>query len=289
MIEKDFDLVTRFISSPPGIVAVGGVLFYGIQKFFGSVEEKLNDDTKSEIAKWLVGVRTKERVLGWQDTFSEIFSRLFGTRLLSWKSFYRSLLITLSVSSFMLIISIKFARSYSHPTPFLFIKALCLTFCTNLFPDYLSLFKTQMLLRDARGKAMSMRLYLLVLDLILSSLLYVLALCLGYLFIFVADPSYWGWGPKHAITDLEDFLGSQWTVLTIWFIPAFFGTIWLALYACSGLILKFAGSFDAGLFWFNRLFDLRKKPLQSIGMVAAILCTAAYWAYEAALHVVAKS
>lgn len=57
----------------------------------------------------------------------------------------------------------------------------------------------------------------------------------------------------------------------LWYFPAFFTSIWLWLYAGSGFLLKAARRFDIGFDWFNRHFDIEKKPLQSIGLVAGAL------------------
>ena len=63
------------------------------------------------------------------------------------------------------------------------------------------------------------------------------------------------------------------------FYASYFTSIWLWLYAASGFLLKAARRFDFGFEWFNRRFDIEKKPLQSIGLVAgALLVAVAYWA-----------
>ena len=43
------------------------------------------------------------------------------------------------------------------------------------------------------------------------------------------------------------------------------------LYAGSGFLLKAARRFDIGFEWFNRHFDIEKKPLQPIGLVAGAM------------------
>ena len=55
-------------------------------------------------------------------------------------------------------------------------------------------------------------------------------------------------------------------------------SIWLWLYAGAGFLLKAARRFDIGFEWFNRRFDIEKKPLQSIGLVAGALVAMVYWA-----------
>ncbi len=59
--------------------------------------------------------------------------------------------------------------------------------------------------------------------------------------------------------------------------PAFFTSIWLWLYAGSGFLLKAARRFDIGFDWFNRKFDIEKKPLSAIGLVAGALVAVVWW------------
>ena len=68
------------------------------------------------------------------------------------------------------------------------------------------------------------------------------------------------------------------TATLLWILPAFFTSIWLWFYAGSGFLLKAARHFDIGFDWFNRHFDIEKKPLQSIGLVAGALVAVVYWA-----------
>ena len=63
-----------------------------------------------------------------------------------------------------------------------------------------------------------------------------------------------------------------------YFYPTLFSSVWVWLYAGSGFLLKAARRFDIGFQWFNRKFDIEKKPLQSIGLVAGALVALIYWA-----------
>src|SRR5688572_28886185 len=71
-------------------LAFGGVLFYGVSKFFDTVEGKLADDTRLEIAVWLLGVKAARKVQSWPQTFATMFDRLFGRKHLTWYCFNRS-------------------------------------------------------------------------------------------------------------------------------------------------------------------------------------------------------
>lgn len=66
--------------------------------------------------------------------------------------------------------------------------------------------------------------------------------------------------------------------IAVCFFGSLFSSFWLWLYAGSGFLLKFARRFDVGFQWFNRHFDIEKKPLQSIGLVAGALVAVVYWA-----------
>jgi hypothetical protein len=72
----------------------------------------------------------------------------------------------------------------------------------------------------------------------------------------------------------------------IWFFPALWTSIWLWLYAACGFLLKAARRFDFGFQWFNRHFDIEKKPLQSIGLVAGAIVAVVYWAAVVVMRVV---
>ena len=47
--------ITKLINSSPGQLTAGGVLAGIVWKFFERVEAVLKDDTKLEIAAWLLG------------------------------------------------------------------------------------------------------------------------------------------------------------------------------------------------------------------------------------------
>jgi hypothetical protein len=70
--------ITNLITSPPGQIAAGGVLAGVVWKFFEKIEGVLTDNTKLEIAVWLLGVNTTEKLRGWRSGFVGVFDRVFG-------------------------------------------------------------------------------------------------------------------------------------------------------------------------------------------------------------------
>src|SRR5450759_5884114 len=82
--------ITKLIQSPPGQLAAGAALAGIVWRFFERVEAVLTDQTKLEIAVWLVGVKVGQKVEPWPDTFAKVFDRVFGTKHLSWRFVFRA-------------------------------------------------------------------------------------------------------------------------------------------------------------------------------------------------------
>jgi hypothetical protein len=64
----------------------------------------------------------------------------------------------------------------------------------------------------------------------------------------------------------------------LWLLPVFFASVWLWLYAVSGLLLKAARRIELGFRWFNSKADIEHHPLSAIGLVAGALVAVVYWA-----------
>src|ERR1035438_8299153 len=122
MADSALDIVAKLIQSPPGQLAAGGVLAGIVWKFFERVEAVLTDQTKLEIAVWLLGVKVSQKVEPWPETFAKVFDRVFGTKHLSWRCFGRSCLATLIASVICAVGLFAYLRPfdsfpYSGPGP----------------------------------------------------------------------------------------------------------------------------------------------------------------------------
>ena len=301
--------ITHLINSPPGQLAAGDVwqaiavqfglglgLFYGVTKFFDVVGDRLNEDTKLEIAVWLLGVKVGQKVEPWPDTFAKVFDRVFGTKHLTWRCFWRSTSVSLAMAALCVLITTwTYYRTITFDGPFILVL-LGVLIISNVLPDYISLLETRKLLSlMSRSKRGAVWLIVLIID--------------GFVTVTIAS-----WGTILALILMMSLIGRLpfsglmllavvlfwplWLVLVpgimtalIWggglntssigfvtLLPAFFTSIWLWLYAGSGFILKAARRFDIGFDWFNRKFDIEKKPLQSIGLVAGVVVALVYWA-----------
>jgi len=149
--------ITKLINSPPGQLAAGGVLAGVVWKFFERVEAVLTERTKLEIAVWLLGVKVGQKVEPWPDSFIKVFDRVFGTKHLTWRCFWRSAVISIGAVCFV-------GTIWAVARPWQFIQYIDLwtvrrsrfvsqslwyvayTIFINVIPDYLSLIKTRKLI-----------------------------------------------------------------------------------------------------------------------------------------------
>ena len=306
----DLTTVTNLINSPPGQLVAGATLAGSIYKFFSWVEGVLTDQTKKEIARWLKvrNVDTgllAQQIEPWPDTFAKIFDRAFGDKHLSWKCFGRSCLASFIVSALivlLLLANVKFSHKPFYGSKPTFEGLFLSIVVVNVIPDYLSLVGTRQILRlFRRSRSLILWLLLLVIDTVVTFLAAFIAAYSLLLLLFLL--AYKG-GPhlndllrpvsKGASAYFDLFLDpnvaqGHFSVIRMvreskFCYPAFFTSIWLWLYAGSGFLLKFANRFDLGFDWFNRKFDIEKKPLSAIGLVSGAIVAMLYWSWALVRH-----
>jgi hypothetical protein len=292
--------ITHLINSPPGQLAAGGVLAGIVWKFFERVEAVLTDQTKLEIAVWLLGVKVGQKVEPWPDTFAKMFDRVFGEKHWSLKCFWRSCIASYCAIAICFAVwairlgphTVRFVGSWKN---FVLLTVIC-GGIGNLIPDYISLLETRWMLR--RMSKANGRLRLLLVDASITT-------GIGVIGGLIADMSYMvvlAWrrpemycfedrynclvrNVTHYLLELRVVLETHVSLLqdlSLLFLPylcaAFFTSIWLWLYAGSGFILKAALRFDSAVGWMNSHMKIEENPLQSIGLVAGALVAVMYWA-----------
>jgi len=283
------DTITNLINSPPGQLVAGGVLAGIVWKFFERVEGVLKDETKKEIAVWLLEVKPLSATFqSWPDTFAKVFDRMFGTKHVSWNCFFRSCAASLCVIALVLVIG------YSGLRRDLWLQTLvellvAIPFACIL-PDYVALLSTRIILSQMRRTASGVVWILwLGVDSLFTLWVAQIAANLFLPLSFVGFDLYWhrgfqeSWGevlripgeilsadPLSAIVRLIDPITAGSALIDasrLFLFPALFTSTWLVLFAGSGFLLKAARRFDLAFQWFNRRFDIEHKPLSSIGLV----------------------
>jgi hypothetical protein len=305
----DFETVQRIINSPPAQLAAGGVLAGIVWKFFERVEAVLTDDTKLEIAVWLLGAKVGDqiafKVQTWPAAFLKVFDSVFTSRPLSWRCFWRSCLVTYGciVLSFIVAAFFPFSR---HRMVYMLVSqmrglnlagivvVLAVSFLlswpfitiVNGVPNYVALLKTRYAIHSfVKHPRPTSRVLILVADVSGS-----LIIALGLFFVITSMSWFVSHHSPQALPEfhsefrpymhervrglLKEDMPLQ---LLLNCYPTFFGIVWFSFYAVSGFLLKGASSVGMGFQWFTRWFDIEKKPLQSIGLVAGALTALVYW------------
>jgi len=151
-------------------------------------------------------------------------------------------------------------------------------FCVNALPDYIALWETRFVLGVMRRwKHTVLWAVLLCVDVLITGIT-ILAFGAWLTLSLYANHSIFSSGFLDYLF-LVRFPGLAASPFTYplsygFFYPALFTCGWLWLFAGSGILLRISH----GTGWFNRHFDIEKKPLQSIGLVAGALVAVVYWA-----------
>src|ERR1017187_4659378 len=296
--------ITKLMNSPPGQLAAGGVLAGIVWKFFERVGGVLNEQTNRDIGRWIrvksfeTGIVADEAA-NWPDTFGKVFDSIFGKRHLTWFCFWRSAgtSLILAFISFGIMFQNVIGRVSLHSL-IADVELLALfyplLFVTNVLPDYLSLLETRKVLwLISRTRNTWLRIMRIVFD---GAATIVIAAWGAAIFAVInsfirqTHPFTWQHGlgviltyPVLLVRNGKGFFGELLrsdeglSLAYVMILPAFVTSIWLWLYAGAGFLLKAARRFDIGFDWFNRRFDIEKKPLQSIGLVAGALVAVVYW------------
>lgn len=135
--------------SPAIDLAVGGGLFYGVLKFFKTVEELLTPDTRRSIADWLNRINPSKPSENWPKTFTGIFDSVFGAKHLSWRCFARSSVASIAIFVSCAVVQLLRDRTLGSDVEGIALSVLAVFIMgtlSNVVPDYLSLLETRLIL-----------------------------------------------------------------------------------------------------------------------------------------------
>src|SRR6266542_5652251 len=237
-------------------------LLAGVWFLFDKSESVASQDTKLRITRWLKGLDLEVTTSSWPATFISLFDGVFGKRHLSWRCFFRSCVASSCVVAIVLLVwagfhwnSVLLVIRLGAGAASIFVVLLTFTTCMSLIPDYVSLLKTRYILRWLKGsRSYGWIVTLLALDLLATGclalgvyagmwwsfsaysratggqvsplsflpLLVNTILTWNFGYMFITPPGYHG---TYRVDDGIPF--------AIWFIAAFFTSMWATLYALS--------------------------------------------------------
>lgn len=269
-----------------------GAVFYGTQKLFKEIEDKLHPDTKLAISLWLLDAEVKLTTFGgWPETCSRMFTQIFGKRHFSWRCFFRSAAVSFVVFWVVFVLCVV-GQLPLRDFPGSLLGIVAINFPFSVLPDYFSLLITRLVLMLAVKVTRSTGLLfaLLVIDLYLSAVVLAAAFGFGVRFLILSGGSpgsnlldniafnlpivfgHWAW--LKSLTEAfnpslaANLVSPRALRLTGPYVASALCTsAWLWAYVLAGLSLRTIRRASFGLKWVNKTLDIECKPLQAIGLI----------------------
>lgn len=255
----------------------------GVWALFERAETVASTEVKVAISNWLrnIDIAGAEQ---WPSMFARMFDRVFGKRHLSFRCFFRSAFVSLTSVVLLTLIWIathpdRVKEIFVDPGPGVFIAFGFVGLCLNLFPDYLSLLKSRIIIHYMGFRSSNVRIVmLLITDFLATGFIVVMAVT-ALVFIFVT----WGQEPEFLWSDIWNvviggfgFSRSEFSVYGVFFYSTYFTSLWVWLYALSGFLLKLTRYFGVTINMLKKFLDIDNKPIRSIGFVSMLLVTVVY-------------
>jgi hypothetical protein len=286
------DTLVSWVNTPPAQIAAGALIAGFVWKSFERVQSVLSEDANLRIAVWLLDWKPAHRIERWPAILSMALDGLFGNSLISGKSFARSAAWTAVILVFVSPLTTHFLYGGSHEG-LAIPKFLAIQIAANLVPDYASLAASRaafrMMTRRPTASVSAMSIALLVAAGAAATVLSTnISFGLSYV-LDVEEPVALSGPLDHeawrrlATNRIAPYAGSTLGSL----VAAFAAIAWAVLYWASVAGVRLAKGSQTALNWFNRQFDIEKKPLQAIGVLAGAIAAAIFWAMCLILHLLA--
>jgi hypothetical protein len=238
------------------------------------LDQKVSDEAKQAISN-VLKIRSHDPA-NVSAALVEVFDRIYGRPLLSWKGFRRSALFTMVITLVylyeigMLTDTYTILRDWWSGSGWFLPTELWVSLLLNIFTDYLALFAVRMWLNSSRSRPL--------LALVTGSAIGVAVVFgtaflrggIGFYLEWLAYPSL----PPLRVRDVFPLLRAAFPFGDTVFltIPTLAVFVWLPLFAISILLLRLASPITWAVGktqWF--LKDGKEHPLEAIGMVASVI------------------
>ncbi len=247
---------------------------------FVRLETLLKEDTRKNIASWVRGSKHGDTDSRWPATFGVVFDRVFTKKHLSWGCFWRSCVASvLAVVLMTAILSVvnSSVRNELWRDPKVIVGIGLGAVVINLLPDYLSLLETRFVLRwMAKGGAGAFKLFgWLIFDAVVTLGIFTTAV-LALVLFFRGDPVD---VVEFIVPALWSIFGVQ-NVFALWGIflySTFFTSVWVWLYAFSGIAVRLVYRAKRIQTFVDKYFDVATRPLSVMGAVLIVVFTIVYW------------
>ena len=260
------------------------VIYMGICGFvwagFVRLEPLLKKVTRDKIANWVRGSKYGDADNRWPATFGVVFDRVFTEKHLSWGCFWRScvasLLAVVLMTAILFVVNSS-VRDDLWGDPGVILVIGFAAGILNLLPDYLSLLETRFVLRwMAKGGAGAFKLFgWLIFDAVVTFGIITAA----FLVLFMLAPA----GDRAAVeiiaAGILSIFGVEggWAAMGIFLYSTFFTSVWVCLYAFSGITLRLVYRAKRIQTFVDKHLDVATRPLSVMGAVLIVAFTIVYW------------
>jgi len=251
------------------------------------MEETATPDAKRSAADWIKSIAAKstsQTIVESPRWFIEVFDRIFGDRHLTWRCFQRSCVASMVVVFVIAIMWVVLNPCswqqfllYAGTDAFPMIFILALVF--NLVPDYISLLETRWILRKVAQASMKELIVLLVLDAILTGVIFFSGVGIIILIYSVNT------GDRVGVCTVLEFLnafilfrGSE-IPFGIFFYSTYFTSVWLYLFIAASITTKLLYSLGHTGNQVLALLKIEENPFNSMGLLLIGLLTLAFTIY----------
>lgn len=273
------------------IVILWGALILAIKGIFELIENTANPDAKriaTDRIKSIAAKSVSQTIVESPQWFIETFDGIFGDRHLTWRCFWRS-----CVASIMAVFVMTVVWAVLNPISWqqflryvgvdagvdAFRMIFIFAFFLNLVPDYISLLETRWIFRKVAHAGMKELIVLLVLDAILTGVIFFSGVGI---IILIYSVNTGDWVGVHTVLEFLNafilFRGSE-IPLGIFFYSTYFTSFWLYLFIAASVATKLLYSLGRTGNQVLALLKIEEKPFNSMGLLLIGLLTLAFAIY----------
>lgn len=253
----------------------------GIWALFDRAETVAHPKIRERMSDWLTS-KTPIQIANWPAMFASVFDRVFGEKHLSWKCFLRSAIVSaLSVGIMSIVVTaiIGTSRWKALISPNPIGGVICfagVVLCCNVLPDYVSLLETRLIIRFLSNARVLIHPVFLVVDAAFTAMIFGISLSLfdyamkitmgvqqnDLISMVVGGATFWN--------------DNHFSMLGIFLYSTFATTVWIWLFVVSGLVVRFLSALGLSIRKIGTIFNVKEKPLRSMGFVSMVLVTAGF-------------
>lgn len=268
----------------------------GLVGLFREAEHAMTPESRGAVRDWLLQRGVAPRRPNWPTTFIALFDAIFTDEHFSWTCFQRSALISVSMIIILLAAVVGLGSVPADVVrgpiwesqtyiPYRLLSFLVFAAGINVIVDYLSLLETRAVLSwMSTSDRTAAHLGYIGLDFLLTGLIFV-----GFLFLAqpvlyplyqppTAPPLFTIDGAMRVIASMKDALtaivrasiyADRPPVVMVY--STLFTSVWIWLYAGTGLLLRFVYPVLQGLDALKNHFDVEARPVHSMGLLLAVV------------------